>query len=509
MSTVITDPVCGDHGEFVAGTCHCSDYWQGAYCTVPPDNVPCAVDTDCGNFGYYGTCGANGLCTCATDPKQYGTRCEYTCEYGSTDPLRVCGGGNSGICSLEYGTCTCVNGWSGKDCSTPPDTPCVRDSDCGYGAQHGTCGLGVCYCDDLYAGDRCEIKLHGAGDICQSNDECQQQTCHDSSCSMTGAKCTVNDDCTKVTCIDKQCSPGIDPTDSEQWATVIETQVGNMIEQMLTPEGIMALGIFELSAYTIEHVIPLLTSELVKATLTAGVTDNLARMMTGEELNVSAETAARLATEGAAEQMTRMTAEVYVDAVVKEVFEKLVGAAGVVMGMVDMLAMVGMILDVADTAGYSAEVNQSYLDLYKTKFYQMFNSDPTLLSVGFSAPSEVKASDTVEYKQLLYSPTSTTAKTQYASDYISAMRVNSNGNTIIPLGATAAQVDLKAAHTATPLNAALWSMSRGNEQVFQLWLQYWWIVVLVMVILLALLVVPLTIYGVRAAKQHSINSAAK
>lgn len=49
---------------------------------------------------------------------------------------------------IRLGTCDCIEGWSGPDCSAE----CTRET-CN---NHGECIDGVCLCDKNYDGDYCE-----------------------------------------------------------------------------------------------------------------------------------------------------------------------------------------------------------------------------------------------------------------------------------------------------------------------------------------------------------------
>ena len=140
---------CGNHGScnYETYKCDCERGWTGIHCTIPPPKgSPCQPSSDefreeyggdlsCGNLGNYGKCEATGLCTCPFGLS--GERCEISCD-PNADINSVCGGPNIGHCNLYgYNTCSCINGWSGADCRTPPATPCEKDSDCGLRWRDG------------------------------------------------------------------------------------------------------------------------------------------------------------------------------------------------------------------------------------------------------------------------------------------------------------------------------------------------------------------------------------
>lgn len=114
-----------------------------------------------------------------------------SCAYG-------CSGCSSTACQCPVsGQCTCYDGWSGRDCLTPPD-PCIGVS-CGV---HGSCRsqgqTWYCQCLDGWSGSQCDVapnpcvyfkvdcSLHGT---CKSTSESTYTCTCDSG--WTGSNCAT------------------------------------------------------------------------------------------------------------------------------------------------------------------------------------------------------------------------------------------------------------------------------------------------------------------------------
>jgi len=80
--------------------------------------------------------------------------------------------GEHGTC--KGGSCTCKDGYSGKECQTPPPDPCANVN-CG---QHGSCMNGVCTCTDGYTGDYCNVAPDPCADVvCGEHAICNGGSC--------------------------------------------------------------------------------------------------------------------------------------------------------------------------------------------------------------------------------------------------------------------------------------------------------------------------------------------
>eukprot|EP01117_Protostelium_nocturnum_P019690 TRINITY_DN859_c1_g1_i1.p1 TRINITY_DN859_c1_g1~~TRINITY_DN859_c1_g1_i1.p1 ORF type:complete len:948 (+),score=271.71 TRINITY_DN859_c1_g1_i1:180-3023(+) len=94
---------------------------------------------------------------------EYPSSCPGDCSYSNVP--------QGGYC--DYGTCVCLNGFTGDDCSQ-----IACSTDCGAPLGHGSCNNGVCLCGADWTGDNCQERRCPLG--CSSNGDCnisQNYTC--------------------------------------------------------------------------------------------------------------------------------------------------------------------------------------------------------------------------------------------------------------------------------------------------------------------------------------------
>eukprot|EP00300_Choanocystis_sp_HF-7_P027212 c32289_g1_i1.p1 GENE.c32289_g1_i1~~c32289_g1_i1.p1 ORF type:complete len:829 (-),score=123.82 c32289_g1_i1:87-2411(-) len=171
---------CNGHGRCSLKAskfaCHCDAGWTGADCSVSA----CPINDN-------SVCSGHGVCEAATVNNEPGFAC--TCDQGfvsqslgacehSVCPAQCSG---HGLCNND-GTCACVSGFTGVDCSTPPLTnhvvmvekPAVQAQDqdvpstistkltcLNSCSHHGRCMSGSCECNKGYVGQDCSGTLPG------------------------------------------------------------------------------------------------------------------------------------------------------------------------------------------------------------------------------------------------------------------------------------------------------------------------------------------------------------
>ncbi|XP_053372976.1 fibrillin-1-like [Mercenaria mercenaria] len=159
--------------------CVCVAGWKGTYCKEDINECStgthtCVPNSDCTNTngshecackpGYKETLGACKAC----DETHYGPDCSQIC---------TCVEANTKLCDSDNGTCTCNNGWKGKNCSEDIDE-CTEGTDLCDEPYKTRCsntdGSYLCLCDvgyELKNGDCTEIK-ECDGDPCENGATC-------------------------------------------------------------------------------------------------------------------------------------------------------------------------------------------------------------------------------------------------------------------------------------------------------------------------------------------------
>ena len=174
------------------------------------------------------------------------------------------------------------------------------------------------------------------------------------------------------------------------------------------------------------------------------------------------------------------------------------GLLGAAFSIINAAGMVGLELDSSDAAGLNEQLPQSYLEMYRKKWYEAYNTNPTTIEAGIQYPYELGANVQLDYQTEMLSEARLGDIMSYATDYINALRVNSEGE-VLKFKAEAPQ-SLETEHSSSFQNRLLWSLSAGNEDVFKRWKKYWWLVDLLVLGALALLLVPLVLYSLKITK---------
>lgn len=493
----VPEPGCGDHGVCspCTGQCVCADGWSGTHCSVPPpSNVPCTRsdadfhkahnngDLSCGNFGSYGVCDvASGRCMCTNG--NYGTRCQDECQTDSHcgGPGMVTRTGTSqaiGTCDA-MNRCKCANGWSGKQCRVAPaGGKCKVDADCGWGGKvNGRCVDGKCVCNADSDG-----KPGYTGVFCEKVFEEQDIPC------KTSANCPPKSKC------DPNTNTCYNPSSSPNW--IIDT-VEQLAEGFFTPENALFMAtdkiLFEkVGARALKYVIAKgLESRVAQAAterVTAGTLASLTKYLPEA---MAARVATSVAARDAMEQTVALAA--------KEVAKEMVGFA---VDTLNVLQMFGMVLDVMDVRGLQTQMTQDAINYLERGMYTHVNTMPVAAEAKIQLPEPVFPETTVEFKRHLRSKKMVDQVTSDMAEYLSLLKVNSNGQAILPLFVSLA--DLRA-DAAREKYKVYWSMSGHNDVVFNRLVSYGW----VMWVLGALLVISIVLTCVfsSAAVQARLKKA--
>ncbi|VDN02037.1 unnamed protein product [Thelazia callipaeda] len=216
------DPQCGGHGICYNEKCYCEEGYGGERCEQSYWSKSCGDyetktktnsigDSVCGSRGKFNS--ESDRCICI--PGFHGKRCELErcdveCHHGS------CGNG----------ICVCDEGWTGMDCS---------ERQCLPGCElHGHCNNGTCICTKGWNGANCYIA--GCVNDCNGNGACElfsgewKCACYTS---YFGANCSLpvesncedgidNDNDGLIDCEDSECCTDRSCSSSQMCATVVQ-----------------------------------------------------------------------------------------------------------------------------------------------------------------------------------------------------------------------------------------------------------------------------------------------
>ena len=526
------DTGCGDHGTCspTSKQCSCVDGWSGSQCETPPaGNAGCTPDTatskTCGNMGSYGNCNAttssqtgitgSGACACnQLTSNQLGSYCEQHC---TVNDGTACGGPLRGLCvdnNYNYYTnpnavrkrCICINGWTGVDCSTPPPGwKCTADTDCtNLTTQNpsdtlptGTCdkSTGICTCDNLqgcdavnsqgnaFTGAACQIPLPVQGSPCQKDENCTApQTCVSGTCTCPGG--------------------GNSPDPSSGWFATILKGLSHMLT---TADGLKQLSGILLAQNGLPLAIKWMTTKALQQGFIKSIEDRLAAGMTGKMLgqdaklilenSVGKRLAAKVLAKMTAKEVMQCTVNSAAEKVAAVAFKEVFGFIGAIDSFVNLLNIIGMVLDANDVLGFNEESSQSQIDATILKFNGAINSNKTVLANGLYFPLKQSAETTFPF---MLKTLDTNSRNQFAIDagnYISHLTVNSNGAAIIPTFQTALQQQ-QAALQSEAQGSVLYTLAGNNLTVYQRLKQDWPIIVAGVLVAIGVLVG--SAFGVKA-----------
>lgn len=357
---------CGDHGTCKDLKCSCKDGWKGTFCNTPPPDK-CVNDSDCGNYGIYGTCNKYlGICVCPSG--RYGSKCQKFCETNSD-----CGGSSQGLCGNE-GLCSCVNEWSGNNCENPPKGwKCTEDSQCNI--PNGRCNIksGECICDIYHQG---------------------------------------------MTCKDQ-----INPDPSTK-AGLVEYILQGITQMLTTIDGQTLLAAFILKG-KLEHFI-LSGLGSVKEKL-----GDVAEKIADDILSRSAQEFSDMAVEDVINSVIIKYISKFAIETLIEFISVVIPVLEFIEDLMQIIQMMGMVIDAQDYLGLNKEMTNSYLELYKIALYSYVN---TKMKNGINFPLEFYPIFTKDFNDLFHSKKYSYSYTRYFREYMSSLKINSNGDKLIIVG---------------------------------------------------------------------------
>ena len=499
---------CGDHGSCNSyGNCDCfeDEGWTGPFCNIPPSSKVHCVPSDesfqkahgggdksCGNWGKFGVCNDDGTCSCGSKRPYYGKRCQNPSTsdqgcgavQGATIPI--------GVLETRSGTCTCKRpGWSGPQCREVDEElapECAVDADCGWGSEYNPKNVcnketGVCSCatdeggKPLFTGKFCQRAAPLPNNVCDGDGDCiPSQTCN----SKTHV-CEGGDD---------------QDSGSDSFWENVGLKVGETIENMLlTEQGLENLALFKLGEESIAKLVPLLGkgtmkllrladaymseagSDSAKAAEAAVVPDDMA-------LNLAAEQTEGAALKGAEES-----------SILDTLGAASTKAAEMAGSFMNMLMMLGMVIDLIDPSNLNSQMYQGQIDMTMAAMEAYINNLQGIREANIMFPFRYYPEETVAWRLQARSDDMLVKQLQYQTDYISKLGVNSNGQLIQPI--TSAQYALSAAGTKLAQDKkkykVLYTMSGGNDGRFQALLKYGWIIWVLVALVGAAIVVSIVL----------------
>ena len=480
---------CGDHGVCSNNTCSCHQGWTGTHCEIPPDTPPNPNigDFECGNWGVYGTLvmGPAGYApTCECVGGMSGDRCERECSVDTDCGTGTCDEFGRCTCfqscfsdtNCEWGTCEagrCTSGWTDVRCRRALSNECVQQTrkgkkgdecvGCGCG-DGGTCVNRTCVCDADHTGLRCETKLAGTGEACVYSSDCKDvvvtDVCIDGTCEKFGNVCHTDEQC-RVICRDNECTfPTVPPSLSDLELSELITDI---LDEMTTPDGIAMVaaeeGIEQIPARM------LVMKGGVKAASTL-----VKRYLAKRSATVAVEGMTPVVTRSMARTAVKNASAYLARKGITSAILKMSTAASTGIGMLFVaLQVIGMVLDIDDSAGFNTQLAQGDVDMYMRKMLQFINEDEFLHEVGIQFPYEYLPEQTLEWRTQFEGEVAWDEKHQLILDYISHLDVNSSGKTIIRSWTPLSE-------PPPPKNSTLWALSAKNQDSYSFLEKWWWLI---------------------------------
>jgi hypothetical protein len=153
---------CSHQGRCIHGVCYCESGFSGLNCA----NVVCG--DICTGEHEYPTQNGGKECVCACTFGWEGIGCTERTKSACPDDC-----GEHGTC--DKGVCSCMSGWTGKLCQTPPCPTELKGASC---TGHGTClESQECECDYEFTGKACNLLSCATKNDCSKHGICNNGTC--------------------------------------------------------------------------------------------------------------------------------------------------------------------------------------------------------------------------------------------------------------------------------------------------------------------------------------------
>jgi hypothetical protein len=164
------------------------------------------------------------------------------------------------------------------------------------------------------------------------------------------------------------------------------------------------------------------------------------------------------------------------------------GSLGAIMGVLDIIAVVGMAFDAGDVAGLNSQMGQDIVDMMGIKFLEAINANPVAIANNMHFPYEYLPSNTLEWQVAVKEQAPQLG--DHMLEYLSALKVNSDGKNI-------RRAFTRPSDTTTGNDLGSSPTTKAQS--------YWWVAVIIGVVLL--LIVGITV-GILAAPKKPAAAAA-
>ena len=427
-----------------------------------------------------------------------GDRCERECN---TD--EECG---TGTCDATVGRCkcdqmcftdaecrsgeckdrVCTDGWTGVQCSVPRSNSCVDGKDC----NDQECVNGMCVCDMDHDGLRCEKKRVELGEACEVDTNCKdvfnQDTCTgDKICARHKTACETDQDCL-VACRSGVCKL---PTTEEVDEDTLSDKVMDMIDQLLTPEGVSQMITEEVVEEVVDRTARTMSPYVVKGLKdsvsfysTRAQTAATRSLVKGGVITPAQAAALKRSIAKSLTNLTTSTAAKNVAAVSAKVTSRLAKfPLGTLYFMVQAL---GVVLDIDDSAGFSAQIPQDGVDMIMKVILENINNEIQLREAGVQFPREYLPEYTLQFQAKLAGEMADARRSELVKEYIDSLDVNSDGHAILrdySVPDTEPEDEVK---KESARNKVLWALSGKSERAYGSLKTWWWVILVCVCVLI-------------------------
>jgi len=287
--------------------------------------------------------------------------------------------------------------------------------------------------------------------------------------------------------------------------------VTSIVDSLLTKEFLEYMALTHLIQESGPWVVEMLSNKLFKEGLKDAIITLMTNSMTiiaDAGIYVGQSMATNILGRQLVENAARVSAEAAIRQGVEMTVETIVALSGTLLGMTEILQLVGLILDASDAAGLNEEMGQSILDMTRNQFYGYYNSNKDNIANGVYYPFEVYPTGTPAFLKPIYETDGIVKQLKYSAEYLASLRVNSDGNDIIRKFTPPSLQNQDYEHEKNGINSFLWSISAGNNAVFRRLQDWWWVLMVIILVIVAIILVSVLLTDPKIkAKTFSKNMA--
>ena len=178
----------------------------------------------------------------------------------------------------------------------------------------------------------------------------------------------------------------------------------------------------------------------------------------------------RVAARAVARTMSQEAAEAAVETAMDGLLASISGPVGVVFAVLDVLQIVGMVLDIVDPMHIQNELRQVAIDMWMEGMRRAYNAQLAVVGADAmpAAPPTGAAKRLPEFLRQTHSAAGQRKKKKYLVEYIEGLEVNSEGQIVLRCGQSPT-VDIPAGLLVprTGFDALLWRMSGKDMATFR------------------------------------------